>query len=154
MNWGAAGAIGEILGAVAVVITVLYLAAQIKQSNRQSASDAGFAVVSEMSRFDELVFSNPEVSKLLVKMKRDEDLSDEERLRSESIADRFINIWYVAENAHSNGTMTRELYEDCVDDARRHLRSYPALRTHCRSILSHYRFAQDMKIYAAVFEEP
>jgi hypothetical protein len=153
MNWDAVGAIGEIIGALAVVITVLYLATQVKQGNRQGASDAGFAVVSEMSRWDEFVFSDPEVSKLLVKMKRDEDLSDEERLRAEAIADRLINIWYVAENAYSNGTMSEGLYDDCADDARRHLRSYPALRTHCRNVLSHYRFAQDMKIYAAIFEE-
>ena len=33
MNWEAIGAIGEILGAVAVLGTLYYLAAQIKKSN-------------------------------------------------------------------------------------------------------------------------
>ena len=32
MNWDAIGAIGELLGAVAVVLTLGYLAAQIRQS--------------------------------------------------------------------------------------------------------------------------
>jgi len=34
MNWEAAGAIGEIVGAVAVVLSVLYLALQIRQNTR------------------------------------------------------------------------------------------------------------------------
>jgi hypothetical protein len=36
MNWEAIGAIGEILGAVAVVATLGYLATQIKQSRRET----------------------------------------------------------------------------------------------------------------------
>ena len=35
MNWDAAGAIGEIVGAVAVVLTLFYLAKQIKEGSTQ-----------------------------------------------------------------------------------------------------------------------
>ena len=35
MNWDALGAIGEIIGAVAVLVTLFYLAAQIKMQNRE-----------------------------------------------------------------------------------------------------------------------
>jgi len=35
MNWEAIGAVGEILGAVAVLITLVYLAIQIRQSTAQ-----------------------------------------------------------------------------------------------------------------------
>ena len=31
MNWEAIGAVGEILGAIAVLVTLIYLATQIKQ---------------------------------------------------------------------------------------------------------------------------
>lgn len=36
MNWEAIGAVGEIIGAVAVVVTLFYLALQIRQSTRMS----------------------------------------------------------------------------------------------------------------------
>jgi len=36
MNWEAIGAVGEIVGAIAVVATLAYLAAQIRQNTRQS----------------------------------------------------------------------------------------------------------------------
>jgi len=35
MNWDAAGAIGEIVGAIAVVATLLYLSRQIRENSRQ-----------------------------------------------------------------------------------------------------------------------
>lgn len=40
MNWDAIGAIGEILGAAAVVVSLIYLASQIRLSNMQAQGDA------------------------------------------------------------------------------------------------------------------
>ncbi|HIG41335.1 MAG: hypothetical protein ABGY96_12475 [bacterium] len=40
MNWEALGALAEIVGAAAVVITLLYLAIQVRHSNRQTESDS------------------------------------------------------------------------------------------------------------------
>ena len=40
MNWEAIGAIGEILGAAGVIVTVGYLAFQIRQNNRHLAHEA------------------------------------------------------------------------------------------------------------------
>ena len=39
MNWDAIGAIGEILGAIAVVATLAYLALQIKQARKATLAD-------------------------------------------------------------------------------------------------------------------
>ena len=49
MNWEAVGAIGEIIGAVAVVVTLVYLSIQIRQSNREArASTLQMALRFEM----------------------------------------------------------------------------------------------------------
>jgi hypothetical protein len=40
MNWEAVGAVGEVVGAVAVVATLLYLAIQIRQSTNQARAAA------------------------------------------------------------------------------------------------------------------
>ncbi len=39
MNWEAIGAIGELIGAAAVVVTLIYLAVQIRQNTRQLAQN-------------------------------------------------------------------------------------------------------------------
>lgn len=40
MNWDAIGAVGEIVGALAVVLTLGYLAAQIKQNTQSNRNTA------------------------------------------------------------------------------------------------------------------
>ena len=40
MNWEAIGAIGEFMGGVVVVVSLVYLAAQIRQSNRHAEASA------------------------------------------------------------------------------------------------------------------
>ena len=40
MDWNAVGALGEGLGAVAVVFTLAYLAKQVRQSNRTAKAEA------------------------------------------------------------------------------------------------------------------
>ena len=40
MNWEALGAVSEIVGALGVIITLLYLAAQIKHASRISESQS------------------------------------------------------------------------------------------------------------------
>ena len=47
MNWEAIGAIGEVVGGVAVIATLGYLAVQIRRSTAQAKSDA-FAKMNEM----------------------------------------------------------------------------------------------------------
>ena len=41
MNWDAVGAIGEIVGALAVVITLVYLAIQVRQNTRHLQAQMG-----------------------------------------------------------------------------------------------------------------
>ncbi len=49
MNWEAIGAIGEIIGAGAVVVTLGYLATQIRQSNKNAKTDARQRVLDRYS---------------------------------------------------------------------------------------------------------
>jgi len=40
MDWNAIGAIGETIGAAAVVVSLLYLAVQIREQNKQARPEA------------------------------------------------------------------------------------------------------------------
>jgi uncharacterized protein with PQ loop repeat len=46
MNWEAVGAIGEIIGAIAVVVTLIYLAVQVHQ-NTKSVQASTYQLVAE-----------------------------------------------------------------------------------------------------------
>jgi hypothetical protein len=66
MNWDAVGAVGEILGAVAVVISLVYLASQIKLTRAQAKSDAEQAVLKEHKHTAEMS-TRPEMARVLSK---------------------------------------------------------------------------------------
>jgi len=74
MNWDALGAIGEIIGALAVVITLFYVAAQMRQNNRQIAENtkvtrlaAHEASMHAFSRYRHLIANSPELAELYLK---------------------------------------------------------------------------------------
>ena len=55
MDWDAIGAIGEILGAVAVVISILYLAKQINANTRSMKANAGFEATHSWAEYNQHV---------------------------------------------------------------------------------------------------
>jgi len=55
MNWEAAGAIGEIIGALAVVISIVYLSTQIRSNTRATKASAGFEAAHSWATTNEWV---------------------------------------------------------------------------------------------------
>ncbi len=66
MNWSALGAIAELVAAVAVVVSLLYVAAQVKASTRQARHDAGRDLAARVSDVSLTVATDPELGRLLV----------------------------------------------------------------------------------------
>lgn len=66
MSWAALGAIAELLGALAVVVSLLYLAMQVKESTRQARRDAGRDLAARISDVSLAVAADPELGRLLV----------------------------------------------------------------------------------------
>ena len=81
MNWETVGAVSELIGAVAVVISLLYLARQIRDSSRIERLNARYAVsqalLSAFSRIDE----DPELHRVWVAANRGEKLDEEDQER-------------------------------------------------------------------------
>lgn len=154
MNWEAVGAIGELLGATTVVVSILYLAVQVRQSNRQSASESGTDVLAEMNRLMEFVFSDPEGATLLLKLKTGEELTPTEAVKAHVIADRALNTWYCGQQSFLNGVMTPDLFTDIKDDARRFTSTYPFLREPMKEILSHVDGARGLEVFRHIYETP
>ena len=67
MNWDAIGAIGEIVGAIAVIVTLIYLAIQIRDSARASRSAAVTDATTAMQAFYQELGSNPKTSQLFLR---------------------------------------------------------------------------------------
>lgn len=67
MNWEALGAVAELLGAVAVVVSLLYVATQVRENTRQARRDASRDLARQISDVSLAVAANPELGELLVR---------------------------------------------------------------------------------------
>ena len=94
MNWEALGAIGEIVGAVAVVLTLGYLAVQIQQ-NTKSVRASTHHSVGRSAREAEMIFAESEtVGHIFHTGAREYDtLTVDERVRFDAILRSFF-AWY------------------------------------------------------------
>ena len=105
MNWDAIGATGEIIGAAAVVISLLYLGFQIRGQTRQ----AKFAAAHDISLgYREAMdhFSTTEVSQLLVKsLQSVDDLEDFELFQLVLGAQKMLRVWEEAFYLNEEGQL-------------------------------------------------
>lgn len=82
MNWDAIGAVGEIIGALAVFITLVYLALQIRQNTRAVHSSALDSTVNTISIARQSIYENDEVARVYLKgLATPEELDELERLK-------------------------------------------------------------------------
>ena len=81
LNWNAIGAVGEILGALAVVVSLIYLATQIRAQNRESRISSVHEITSAIRHAMSLLVDS-DTAEIVVKGINDiDDMSDVERLR-------------------------------------------------------------------------
>jgi len=90
MNWDAIGAVGEVLGAIAVVATLLYLASQTRHTRLAVESAGNIGTAEAHSRFRLALMTNPELAALLAKANADPNVTEAERIQLQML---FFDIF-------------------------------------------------------------
>lgn len=79
MNWDAIGAVAEVVGAIGVVITLVYLAIQIKQNTASLKSSTLQSMLEASAGLHDLCASDPELGRLfLMGIESQANLSEDE----------------------------------------------------------------------------
>lgn len=87
------GSIGEIVGGIAVLVTVVYLAIQLRHSTQATHRHTYNAAADSMAQFSWNLAKNPYLQKLYRTMLRAPDsLSDDELLQAETILDAYLTL--------------------------------------------------------------
>ncbi len=111
MNWDAVGAIAEIAGAFGVILTLIYLAIQLRHNTKASQITAVQNSVENSARFSELVAENEDLGRAFwVGLFNPEELSASEMRSFISIVNVFMRRESVAFYLHQEGTMPEELW--------------------------------------------
>ena len=92
MNWDAIAAIGELVGATAVVITLIYLSRQFRQANRQGEIEALRHTWDNLNQICDVFAESKEKADIVMRGRRSLDsLDPEEDLIFEHIHIRLLN---------------------------------------------------------------
>lgn len=99
MNWEAIGAVAEMLGAAAVLITLIYLAVQIRHVREQNQSNALDHIIEALNDFAGRIAETGSLASIITRGRASyASLGEDERLRFDTIHYCYLNnleSWYV-----------------------------------------------------------
>jgi hypothetical protein len=145
MNWEAAGAIGEIIGASAVVLSVIYLSFQIKKQTEESRLAATRELSSQTQGFLDILLANPDlIARYGKSVQMYEDLPNEERLWA---AMSFQRMFRVMEQQlmHSKNSHVEKVYFESVEKTILEMLSFPGVQQWWEK--SNYMFSGMLRDY-------
>ncbi len=115
MNWDAIGAIAEMLGAVAVFASLVYLAVQIRGSTNQASAQMFQSVASEQARVSDAITGDPENLQVWMKMHRGEAMNDDEKARMYFMISRVVSAFLAIQIGYDKGQIDKDFYLDARD---------------------------------------
>jgi heme/copper-type cytochrome/quinol oxidase subunit 1 len=93
MNWEMISAVGQVLGAVGVIISIIYLAAQIRNQNKESRRAAMNVLTTHWSDLNKTLVENPDLAALWIRALRSfDDLDSASKLRFGAHLGRFLRF--------------------------------------------------------------
>lgn len=155
MDWDAIGAIGEVLGAAAVVATLLYLARQTAQANRIAKAAVARELSQKYSNLYELIASDPGISGLVTRLRdplfKAKSVEEEERV--ENFCLLVAGIWLSTGAAHEQGQIDQKTYRLFSDDVQAKLSRYPGMRSHMKKVAQEHPGGEEFEILKPLFQE-
>lgn len=112
LNWDAIGAVGEIIGAIAVVVSLVYLAVQIRTSSSLAKSQMFQSVAAEQSRVVDGITGDPQNFEAWMKMHAGEELNLAETARTDFLLARIIHAMLAIQIGYDNGQISRDFFLD------------------------------------------
>ena len=107
-NWEAVGAIGEILGAIAVFVSLVYLAIQTRQNTRALRSAAFQQVRDSFADISMAMAQDPALAMLFGRAAKNEELSEVEVAQLNLVYTTLVRKGESAYFQSSDGTLQKE----------------------------------------------
>ncbi len=110
INWEAAGAIGEITGAIAVVLTLFYLSRQIRHSSDVAKVSSYHEAISQIVESAK----DPDFHRFQYKLEIGEPLAPEEQIKSNVLATMFIYSHEILLHLYQTKQVDEVLWENIM----------------------------------------
>ena len=141
MNWEAISAIGQIVGALAVVISLIYLAREIRSNARSARVASERSLVQMLIQFTQQLAEHPHLSELFYRGIHDfESLEGAERMRFSALIVQLFRLYEETYYGQSEGHVAARIWRQ-AEAPLRDFSGYPGVQAWWRS-RSHW-FGED-----------
>ena len=107
MNWDAIGAVGEILGAIAVFCSLIYLAIQIRQQRVSQNAQSVENILEGFNRANEHLATSPDLATLFVRgLHKPDQLNPTEAAQFSSLFRLFVNQYSKIYGVYQRGLLS------------------------------------------------
>ena len=107
----------EIVGFLAVIASLLFVAYEIRQSNRIALGTTPYEIQRNWISINDAIATDEELAALLIKLGDESaELSALEQVQSAAYGRRFINTWISLQEAYDNGLVSDAVYQIAIDD--------------------------------------
>ncbi len=142
----------EIVGVVAVVVSLLILAAEVRQSNQIARVEAATSLLSSFNAIHAERASNPEFAKLFPKMENPDahliTATDNSQMRG--VANHYMNVWRNVQVAYENGLVTEDRLNNFQNGLAGILKDYPGLAPHIVELYVNQPKANERAVFAPI----
>ena len=155
MNWdaiaaiAAIAAIGTILGTVAVLVTLVYLSTQIRQTNDISRFGTSKDIMDKFDSLNGLIVADSELRQAMVK---NSTLSEDENEQLYTFVNMWCNTWMICQAAYDNGLIDEDWYASAKRDVPFELKRWPNFRMLASLWLDRYPEFRKSEIFLPVEE--
>ena len=109
MNWDAIGAAGEIVGAIAVVVTLFYLAQQIRQQNANNDLSMQESILDGFNSVNSQLANDEELATLFLRgLYTPDQLTDGQATQFQWIFRLYVNCYLKIYRLHQKGVISEE----------------------------------------------
>ena len=150
MNWDAIGSIGEIIGAAAVLITLIYLAMQVKQTNDISRYNSAKDVMAKFDSINDRLVSDGGLRQALTK---EGALTQDEEELLYAFANMFLNTWVICQSAYDNGLIDDGFYQMAKKDVLFEIERWPNFAVSVGRVMDNYPAFKAYPIFESI-EQP
>jgi hypothetical protein len=120
--------IPEILGASAIVVSLLFVAYELRLSNRIAIRDSRAGILNMWTEMASWQLENDSLANLMTKlMNSDAELSNEERTRAKFLAGQYLSICGMINSGHTTGLLPDEVMKLHLNIVSFNVQSYPGL---------------------------
>ena len=116
MNWDAISAIGQILGGLVVLGTLIYLAIQIRQSNRHAEASSEISFVEGWNRnLEGWIMDETTADAIRAGFKDFDNLPKSKQAIFHIRIGTIVNHWVLAGMLNDKNLLSNEIYDACTD---------------------------------------